>query len=92
MSRRNSGGLVTGLLHIGAKAPWQVSVIAAVALFVTLHLVASIEVPSTTTTAMMGSFVVRQMLRSFVLTWTRPDKQCPITFLIDVRTLFGQAG
>ena len=53
MSRRNSGGLVTGLLHIGAKAPWQVSVIAAVALFVTLHLTANIDAPVTTTPATM---------------------------------------
>src|SRR5438105_7863843 len=64
MSRRNSGGLATALLEVGGKAPWRVTVIAAVTLFVTFHLLASIDVPSTTATAAMGPFVLRHILRS----------------------------
>jgi restriction system protein len=62
MRRRNSVGLTTSLLNIAAKVPWQVSVIAAVALFVTLHLTANIDAPVTTTPATMGPFVVGHIL------------------------------
>ena len=63
MSRRESGGLAAVLLDIGAKVPWQVSVVAAVALFVTLHLTANIDAPTAGAPAAMGPTVLGNILR-----------------------------
>jgi restriction system protein len=61
MSSRSAGGPVTFLLDIGAKVPWQASVIAAVAFFVTLHFTTNTVAP-VSATATMGPFALADVL------------------------------
>src|SRR5437868_5915833 len=47
--------------NVGARIPWQVSVVAAVAFFVTLHFTANIDAPVSTPAT--GPFVLADILR-----------------------------
>src|SRR2546421_10236245 len=60
MNVRSSAAQATFILDIGAKVPWQVSVIAAVTFFVTLHFTANVDaVPSTTTGPLLLADILR---------------------------------
>lgn len=73
MARRRSSA-AEDLVEVASRFPWWAGVVAALAAFIALRLVASIEVPLTPDSKQIGSLVIRQVIRTvaMIAQWVLP--------------------